>query len=138
MTLRKQPWHCPNLIGDHLRRSVWRASSRWRSNVALLIPPTTIYYSGYAGRSNHEGAHRDFPQIWLVDCEFSGGEGERPEPICCVAKEWRSGQLIRLWHDDLQRHREAPYACDQEALFVAYFASAEMGCHLALDWTMPI
>ncbi len=31
-----------------------------------------------------------------------------------------------------------PYALDKDSLVVAYYASAEMGCHLSLDWPMPI
>src|SRR3954452_6242120 len=30
-----------------------------------------------------------------------------------------------------------PYRIDEKALFVAYYASAELGCHLALNWPMP-
>lgn len=38
--------------------------------------------------------------------------------------------------DDL--HRDRPrYALDDGSLFVAYFASAELGCHLALGWPLP-
>jgi hypothetical protein len=31
-----------------------------------------------------------------------------------------------------------PYSIGQDALIVAYYASAEMGCHLSLDWRLPI
>jgi hypothetical protein len=31
-----------------------------------------------------------------------------------------------------------PYRTDGKALFIAYYASAEIGCHLALGWPMPI
>ena len=30
-----------------------------------------------------------------------------------------------------------PYPIDTSALFVAYYAFAELGCHLALGWPMP-
>ena len=30
-----------------------------------------------------------------------------------------------------------PYPIDGDTLFVAYYASAELGCHRALDWPMP-
>jgi DNA polymerase I len=79
----------------------------------------------------------NFPyrEIWLVDFEFVALPGERPDPVCLVALELRSGRLIRRWRDELDR--DPPYAVDPNALFVAYYASAELGCHLALGWPQP-
>jgi DNA polymerase-1 len=75
------------------------------------------------------------PHVWFVDFEFSGtGEGERPTPICCVAREWHSGQTFRLWEDELTA---CPYGTGEDSVLVAYAAAAELGCHLALDWPMP-
>jgi hypothetical protein len=54
-----------------------------------------------------------------------------------VAREVRSGRLLRVWADELHRLTTPPYAVGPDALFVAYFASAELGCHLALGWPMP-
>ena len=34
-------------------------------------------------------------------------------------------------------HCAPPYRTDEKALFIAYYASAEFGCHLALNWPMP-
>ena len=76
-----------------------------------------------------------FAEIWLVDFEFIARDGERPEPICLVALELCSGRLIRLWRDEFGD--QPPYRTDAGVLFVAYFASAELGCHLALGWPMP-
>jgi hypothetical protein len=42
-----------------------------------------------------------------------------------------------LWADDLGSRREPPYPIGPDVLFVAYFASAELGCHLALGWPLP-
>jgi hypothetical protein len=42
---------------------------------------------------------------------------------------------VRLFGEDL--HRQCPYRTDQRTLLVAYYASAEVGCHLALGWPMP-
>ena len=75
-----------------------------------------------------------YREIWLVDFEFRQPEGERPEPICMVARELRTGALVRRWRDRLV---ELPFSLDAEALYVAYYASAEIGCHLALDWPVP-
>jgi len=78
-----------------------------------------------------------FQEVWLVDYEFRALAGERPTPICMVAREWRTGQTLRFWRDELLTQRVPPYPLGPEALFVSYYASAELGCHLALNWPMP-
>ena len=55
--------------------------------------------------------------------------------MCLVARELKSGKTIRLWRD--QFDPVPPYAVDPDSLFIAYYASAELGCHLALGWQMP-
>jgi DNA polymerase I len=76
-----------------------------------------------------------FREIWLVDFEFMAGSGERPDPVCLCARELRSGRELRLWRDELGP--VPPYPIDAGSLFVAYYASAELGCHLALGWPLP-
>ena len=61
--------------------------------------------------------------------------GERPNPVCMVAHEFRSGRRFRLWWD--QFGRLPPYAAGPDVLFVAYYASAELGCYRVLGWPMP-
>lgn len=78
-----------------------------------------------------------FEQIWCVDFEFVAKPGCICKPICVVAIEVRSGQQIQLWLADTDVPTEPPYRTDSKSLFVAYFASAEMGCHLALNWMRP-
>jgi hypothetical protein len=78
-----------------------------------------------------------FREIWLVDFEFHAPPGERPQPVCLAAREFRSGRQIRLWQDELRARQEPPYPVGTDSLFVAYYASAELGCHLALAWPMP-
>jgi DNA polymerase I len=80
---------------------------------------------------------RRFGEIWAADFEFTEPPGERPTPICLVAWELRSGKRSRLWGDELRRLPWPPYRTDRDVLFVAYYASAEMKCHLALGWPMP-
>lgn len=77
-----------------------------------------------------------FREVWAADFEFWAAPGERPVPICMVAQELISGRIIRLWVDELADH-PCPFPTDSSSLFVAYYASAEMGCHLALGWPMP-
>jgi DNA polymerase-1 len=77
-----------------------------------------------------------YREIWLVDFEFVAMPGERPNPICLCALELRTGRLVRQWRDEFGR--TPPYSIGPDALFVAYFASAELGCHLALGWGQPV
>ncbi len=74
----------------------------------------------------------------MFDFEFSAQPGERPKPICAVAWELRSGRRHHLWEDDLARLGAAPYPTGPQSLLVAYYASAELGCHLALGWPLPV
>jgi len=77
----------------------------------------------------------EFFEIWCVDFEFMAADGEIPIPVCMVAHEIRSGRRVRLWQDQLS---EPPYRLSANALFVAYYASAELNCHLALKWPLPV
>ncbi len=80
---------------------------------------------------------REFREVWFVDFEFSAPPGERPDPICLVAREWSSGRTLRIWQDTLKKLKGPPYPIGDDSLFVAYYASAELGCHLALGWPLP-
>ena len=84
-----------------------------------------------------DGARLPFAEIWMADFEFVVGSGERPRPVCMVAEEFWSGRQIRLWEDELQQLQAAPFDTGPNACFVAYFASAEFGCFLALGWPLP-
>jgi DNA polymerase-1 len=75
-----------------------------------------------------------FREIWAVDFEFSAPPGERPDPHCLVGWELRSGRKLR--RD--QFGPTPPYPLDSDSLFIAYYASAELGCHRALGWPMPV
>jgi hypothetical protein len=55
-----------------------------------------------------------------------------------VAREWCSGRLLRLWRDQLVGRNVAPIAVGPDALFGAYYSSAELGCFLALGWPLPV
>jgi DNA polymerase family A len=77
-----------------------------------------------------------FRKVYAVDFEFCAPPGERPTPLCVVAKELHSGALIRHWLAG-GAPESPPFDICEDALFVAYYASAELGCHLALDWPMP-
>ncbi len=77
-----------------------------------------------------------FQEVWLVDFEFSARPGERPSPVCLVAREFKSKQLHRVWLDRAQPP-SCPFDTGPGSLFVAYFASAEFSCMLAMGWSLP-
>src|SRR5512143_1825446 len=79
-----------------------------------------------------------FREIWLVDFEFRVVDGGLPEPVCMVARELRSSRLLKIWEDELLCLRQAPFPAGEESLMVAYYASAEIGCFLALGWELPV
>jgi DNA polymerase I len=76
-----------------------------------------------------------FEEVWLHDFEFISHDGERPDVVCLVAYELRSGQTLRLWRDQLGN--VPPYRTDDRVLFISFVANAECGCHLALGWPTP-
>jgi len=67
--------------------------------------------------------------------EEAGRSGERPRPICLVAHDLISGQRWRLWRDEFGS--AAPFPTGADSLFVAFYASAELGCFRALGWPRP-
>jgi DNA polymerase I len=83
--------------------------------------------------------------IVVADFEFDFGghdsfeaasrSGERPRPVCMVAKELRTGQEWRLWRGEFGTM--PPFPIGPDALFVAFYASAELGCFRALGWPKP-
>jgi len=80
---------------------------------------------------------RHYREVWCVDFEFGAPPGERPEPRCMIARELRSGRTHRAWADELAAMPRPPFPIGNDSLFVAYYASAELGCFLAQGWTMP-
>jgi DNA polymerase I len=77
-----------------------------------------------------------FATVWVLDFEFNAPPGERPNPLCMVAREARTGQTIRLWQD--QFGSAPPFSVGRDAVIVAFFASADLGCFRALDWPTPV
>ena len=86
-----------------------------------------------------------FRHIVVADFEFefgghdsieaAGRSGERPRPVCMVAKELRSNQTWRLWRGDFES--APPFPIGADSLFVSYYSSAELGCFISLDWPIP-
>lgn len=80
--------------------------------------------------------HLPYRYVWLIDFEFRAPDGDRPEPLCLVAREVRSGRTERVWLTD-NPPAVPPFSVGPESLFVAFYASAEIGCFLALGWPVP-
>ena len=86
-----------------------------------------------------------YQHIVVADFEFEFGghasfedasrSGGRQRPVCMVAKELRSGQTWRLWRGEFGS--VPPFPIGPDALFAAFYASAELGCFRALGWPMP-
>jgi hypothetical protein len=77
-----------------------------------------------------------FEEVWLVDFEFISKPGAHPDVVCLAARELRSGRTFSLWRDQLGL--AAPYRTDAKVLFVCFVANAELACHLALGWPLPV
>jgi hypothetical protein len=78
-----------------------------------------------------------YREVWLVDFEYGAPDGGLPHPRCMVAREYRSGRLVRVWLEG-ESLLLPPFRLGPDVLFVAYYASAEIGCLLALGWPIPI
>jgi DNA polymerase family A len=76
-----------------------------------------------------------FREVVAVDFEFTNLPGERPGPVCMVAHELHSGRRFRVFQHEFGP--APPYASGPDVLFVAYYASAELGCYRVLGWPMP-
>ena len=57
---------------------------------------------------------------------------------CYTAVEHRTKRTIKLRASELCRLRCAPVDCGPDSVMVAYYASAEIGCYLALGWPLPV
>jgi len=80
---------------------------------------------------------RHFKEIWCVDCEFAVREGKPPIPVCIVAKELRTGRVIRLFGEQMWQRKSAPFNVGDDSLVVAFYASAELSCFKVLGWQFP-
>ena len=74
--------------------------------------------------------------VWAVDFEFAVEEGGLPRPLCVVAHDLTSGRRIRQWLQGTSAP-VCPYGTGSDEVFLAYYVSAEIGCHIALGWPIP-
>jgi hypothetical protein len=54
-----------------------------------------------------------------------------------VAREFNSGREFRMWRNELLALHRAPFDTGPDAVLIAYYASAELGCFLELGWPPP-
>ena len=79
-----------------------------------------------------------YDSVWCVDFEYNTGisGADAPKPICMVAQELFTGATVRKWlWDGLVTG--CPIPTDDHGLYIAFYASAEITCHLGLGWPIP-
>jgi hypothetical protein len=79
----------------------------------------------------------NFRQVWCLDTEFYQPDGERPRPICVVAREHYTGAIASHWLWG-QPDPVPPFAVGPDVLAVCYSATAEWSVYLALGWSLPV
>ena len=77
-----------------------------------------------------------YTRVWCLDFEFSHQPGGLPVPLCMVAREVRSQELVRVWLAGDPQPSPVPF--NKSDLLVAYYAPAEIGCFLELGWPIPL
>lgn len=78
----------------------------------------------------------DFNNCTAVDYEFQGGNGNPQTPICYVAKNLTTGAFTKHWIEGTEV--KPIYPTDKNSLLVAFYASAELGCHKTLNFKIPL
>jgi DNA polymerase-1 len=71
-----------------------------------------------------------------TEFEFAGVDGNLLRPVCGVFKDLANGQEWRLRRGEFGA--APPFSTGPDTLFVAYYASAEMGFFRAVPWPMPV
>jgi hypothetical protein len=91
---------------------------------------------------------KNFGTIVVADFEFEleGGDynlkpGDPPRPLCLVAyvldENLQHVRTVRMWRDDLLAATCPPFDGDDDSVFVAYSAQAELTCFEVLGWPFP-
>ena len=80
-----------------------------------------------------------FSRVVVGDFEYEIAPGDLPNPLCLVLyvldEHLRHVQTIRLWRGDFRS--TPPIEFDDDTLFVAYSAWAELTCFMVLGWEFP-
>ena len=65
-----------------------------------------------------------YARVWCIDFEFSHQPGGLPLPLCMVAREVRTQELVRVWLAD--GVQSCPILFNKSDLIVAYYASGKL------------
>jgi hypothetical protein len=90
----------------------------------------------------------NFGAVVVADFEYEveGGDfnlraGDPPMPLCMVAyvldEHLQHVCTVRMWRDELRASSRPPFDTDDDAVFVAYSAQAELTCFEVLGWPFP-
>lgn len=77
----------------------------------------------------------DQAEYLIVDTEFIEKDGEPPVPICIVAKELHSQEVMKVWLEGGKI--SSPFIFTDNHIFVAFAADAELRVFNAMDWKLP-
>jgi DNA polymerase-1 len=75
--------------------------------------------------------------IWCVEFVSTAEKGSLPVVKGMVATDLLSGESYQLSQDELHALKASPFELDDGVLYVAFNASTNMSCHLALEWDLP-
>jgi DNA polymerase I len=82
----------------------------------------------------------NFKNIVVGDFEYEAPDGELPNPLCMVAlvldENLEHPRIIKRWRGEFGA--EPPFPIDDDTLFVAYSAWAELTCFQVLGWKFPV
>src|SRR5262249_37806537 len=90
----------------------------------------------------------NFGTIVVADFEYETSDGDHnlhpgdlPVPLCLVAyvldEHLQHVRTVRMWRDDLSSATRPPFDIDDNSVFVAYAAQAELTCFKVLGWPFP-
>ena len=79
-----------------------------------------------------------FRKIYGLDFEYFGTDGEKPNIVCMVVQDLRSGDVSRYWQDDLSTMSTPHFETGEDIALVTFFAPAEIQSILALSWHIKV
>ena len=79
-----------------------------------------------------------FRKIYAIDFEYYGDAGEVPKIVCMVVQNVRTGEIYRVWRDELRKMKTPPFETEEDIVILTYFAPAEIQSMLALDWSTNV
>jgi hypothetical protein len=78
-----------------------------------------------------------FREVWIMDTEYIARDGDRPIPVCVVARELHTGVTHRHWIEQPNQQRSPAYGLGDDCLLVAYSCLGDLQVHLGLGWELP-